>query len=71
MVTSFQFNCTKTCPDDQKYHVESDDPYEGLIVCASASHPKVQTRVTADKAEYVVVKADKAEYVVICTQCVC
>ncbi|XP_063411698.1 epidermal growth factor receptor-like [Mytilus trossulus] len=46
-----KFNCTKTCPDDKKYHVASDDPYEGIIVCASASHPKVQTRFKADKAE--------------------
>ncbi|VDI13047.1 Hypothetical predicted protein [Mytilus galloprovincialis] len=45
-----RFNCTKTCPEDKKYHVASDDPYEGLIVCASASHPKVQTRFKADKA---------------------
>ncbi|CAG2246712.1 EGFR [Mytilus edulis] len=47
-----RFNCTKTCPDAKKYHVESDDfNDEGLIVCASASHPKVQTRFKADKAE--------------------
>ncbi|CAC5423865.1 EGFR [Mytilus coruscus] len=46
-----RFNCTKKCPDDKKYHVESNDPYdEGVIVCDGASHPKVQARCTEDKA---------------------
>lgn len=47
-----RFTCTKKCPDDKKYHVESNDPNdEGLIVCAGASHPKVQARFTEDKAD--------------------
>ncbi|XP_063410960.1 epidermal growth factor receptor-like isoform X3 [Mytilus trossulus] len=45
-----RFNCTEKCPEDKSHHVESEDVNdEGLIVCAGASHPRVQARLNADR----------------------